>query len=119
MKRFITWLFALPIGIVAVALAVANRKPVLLALDPFRPENPAYAVSVPLFALVFAALILGVLLGGFTVWWRQGIHRRAARFGRREAERLEAEKTRLAAQVPTEAAVAAGLALPAPDRRAA
>lgn len=121
MKRLLTWALALPFGLVAVALAVANRRPVTLVLDPFRPEHPAFAVVVPLFVVIFAALILGVVLGGLTVWWRQGVHRRAARQGRRETRRLATERDRLTAQVAEKDTAIAALALPAPGgaRRAA
>jgi len=121
MKRLFAWVLALPIAVVAVTLAVANRKPVTLALDPFRPENPAFSVVVPLFVVILAALILGVLLGGVTMWWRQRFHRRAARIGRRETNRLAAEKDALAAKVAEKEIAIAALSLPAPggDRRAA
>ena len=123
LQRLLTWLFAVPFGAVVVALSVTNRKPVTVAFDPFRPEDPAYAVDVPLFALVLGALILGIVLGGVAVWLRQGVHRKAARLGRRETARLESERERLAADLAArnEATPAPGLALPAPGapRRAA
>ena len=114
MKRIVTWLFALPIGIVVVALSVANRHMVTVALDPFRPQDPALAVSLPLFLLPLAAMILGVVLGGVAVWFGQGKYRKAARVGRREAVKLEAERSVLAAKVAEKEGVVAGLALPAP-----
>lgn len=114
MKRFLTWLLALPIGIVVVALAVANRRVVTLSLDPFRPDDPALSITLPLFLLPLGALFLGVVLGGVTVWWRQGSWRKAARAGRREADKLEVERSRLAAEVAARDGVVAGLvALPA------
>lgn len=120
MMRLVSWLLALPIGIVVVAISVANRKPVTLALDPFKPDSPAYAVSMPLFLLVLGAVVVGVVLGGSAVWWRQRIHRRAARDHRREASRLEGERSKLAADLATRDGVVAGLAaLPAPGRRVA
>lgn len=120
MARVLTWLLAVPIGVVVVALAVANRRPVVLALDPFRPDAPAFSVAVPLFALIFAALLLGILLGGLTVWWRQGIHRRAARARRRENEQLRGTNERLAAELARHEEGGPALpGLPAPGRRAA
>ncbi|WP_333824941.1 LapA family protein [Pinisolibacter sp.] len=119
LSRLLTWLLAVPFGAVVVALSVTNRKPVTVALDPFRPEDPAFAVDVPLFALVLGAMVFGILLGGFTVWWHQRIHRRAARVGRREAARLADERDRLASDLAArnETAPAAGLALPAAGPR--
>lgn len=115
LSRIFTWIVAVPIGVVVVALSVANRKSVTLVLDPFRPEDPAFAVSLPLFALVLGTLVFGILLGGVTVWWRQRSHRRAARDNRREVTRLEGERDRLAADLAGRSeAPPIGLTLPAP-----
>ncbi|TBW41214.1 LapA family protein [Siculibacillus lacustris] len=121
MTRLLSWLVAVPLGVVVVALAVANRRPVTLSLDPFRPDSPAFSVAVPLFALIFAALLLGVILGGVTVWWRQGVHRRTARARGREIDRLQANAERLTADLAarTEAGGGALPVLPGPGRRAA
>lgn len=120
MARVLTWLLAVPVGVVVVALAVANRRSIVLSLDPFRPDSPAFSVAVPLFALIFAALLAGVLLGGLTVWWRQGVNRRIARARRREIERLEGENRRLLAELARHEEAAPALpGLPAGGRRAA
>ncbi len=122
-SRLLTLIVAVPVGAVVVALSVANRRPVTLALDPFRPDSPAYSVSVPLFALVLGALGLGILFGGSASWWRQRRHRRAASQGRREVARLSGERDRLAADLAARVgdATPSGPALPAPGapRRAA
>lgn len=119
MKRIVTWLVALPVGIVVVALAVANRRAVTVALDPFRPDDPALSVSLPLFLVALGALILGVLLGGGAVWFGQHKYRKAARAGRREAARLEAERAVLVAKVAERDGVVADLAaLPGPKKAA-
>ncbi|MEP9355008.1 lipopolysaccharide assembly protein LapA domain-containing protein [Xanthobacter sp. KR7-65] len=106
MSRFISILIGLPLSILLVALAVANRKSVTLSLDPFSPEAPALSVTLPLFALVFAAVIVGVIAGGLVTWARQGRYRREARAARRDLRR-EAE----ARPAPSTA-----LGLPAPRR---
>jgi len=49
-----------------VVLAVANRAPVTLVLDPFGAD-PAMVLTLPLYALVFAALAAGVVIGGLAV----------------------------------------------------
>ena len=116
MSRFLWWLVGIPVGIVLVALAVANRAPVRLSLDPFRPDAPALAVDVPLYLLFFAVLMVGVVIGGAAVWFGQGRHRRAERRLRAEAERLRVERE-TAAEREREARRAA-LSLPAPRRAA-
>jgi uncharacterized integral membrane protein len=84
LRKIITWVVILPPVIVLVAFAVANRQAVTVSFDPFSITAPAYAATLPLFALIFAVLILGVIAGGFAAWLGQGKWRRKAR-------RLDAE----------------------------
>jgi uncharacterized integral membrane protein len=92
---FLKALVLVPVAIVVILLAVANRGPVTLSLDPFAREMSALKVTVPIFVLIFAAVMAGVLIGGAAAWLAQGKNRRAARGQRREAERLRAETERL------------------------
>lgn len=113
MSRFFQIVVLIPVAVVLIALAVANRELVRIALDPFDPANTAYAISVPLFAVVFLALILGVVAGGVAVWLRQGRYRRAARHERAAAARWRSEAERGRAG----SAELARPGLPALDRR--
>lgn len=97
MTRFLWWIVSVPVGIVLVALAVANRRSVTIAFDPFSPEAPVYSLSMPLFALIFGALILGVFIGGASVWLSQSRHRKSERRWREEADRLRIERDRIEA----------------------
>lgn len=94
MGRFFAWLIGLPLAILLVLLSVANRTPVRLALDPFSGETPAYAIDVPLFAVIFVALAVGLIVGGTATWFGQGHWRRAARAGRYESSGSRAESER-------------------------
>lgn len=87
LQRIVSFLLGIPVCVAIVALAVANRKPVTLSLDPFAGDTPAYAITVPLFAIIFGALVAGILLGSFVTWMSQGRFRRAARDARRELKR--------------------------------
>lgn len=89
LNRFLTVAVFIPLAIVLVALAVANRAPVDFTLDPFNPGNPGLTATLPLFVYLFAALALGLVIGSVATWLRQGRYRKVAR--QREAERL-AEK---------------------------
>ncbi|WP_319530519.1 LapA family protein [uncultured Cohaesibacter sp.] len=93
-KRLLQLLILLPVGIVLVSLAVANRHDVKLALDPFSPEQPALDFSVPLYFIIFGALLVGILIGGFMAWVKQGRHRRTAREKRYEAQKWRNEADR-------------------------
>jgi uncharacterized integral membrane protein len=78
-RKIVTWIVIIPLAVAIVAFAVANRQAVTVSFDPFSAAAPAYAATLPLFAILFAVLILGVLIGGTAAWLRQGKWRRAAR----------------------------------------
>jgi uncharacterized integral membrane protein len=90
-RRLLAIVIFVPIAIVLVALAVANRQPVVLALDPFSPAEPAASVVLPFYLFLLVALILGVLIGGIASWLRQSRHRREERRFRAELARRERE----------------------------
>jgi len=79
MGRFLNIVIFIPLGIVLVALAVANRATVPFTIDPFNPGNPGLTVQLPFFVFLFAALALGLLIGSAVTWVRQGRYRRQAR----------------------------------------
>jgi hypothetical protein len=54
-----------------VVLAVANRAPVVLILNPVAGAGGP-TVTLPLYAIVFAALAVGVVLGGTAVALSRG-----------------------------------------------
>jgi hypothetical protein len=59
-----TYAIGIPAVLIAVVVAVANRRDVIFSLDPFSQATPALALRLPLFLLLFVVLGLGVLLGG-------------------------------------------------------
>jgi uncharacterized integral membrane protein len=95
MRQFLKGLILLPIAIVIVLLAVANRAPVRLSFDPFTRPEPMFSATLPLFAVIFGAVMLGVVIGGVASWLAQSKHRRLERRYRREARRLREERERL------------------------
>jgi len=112
MRAFLKALIAVPVAILVVLLAVANRTPVLLTFDPFTKEAPQFSVTLPLWVILFGAVTLGVIFGGVMSWLAQAKHRRAERRFKQEARRLRTEAERLRQQ-----AGPSGLtALPAPSR---
>ena len=93
MRKFFTALVLIPLGVVFVVFAVANRHLVTVSFDPFNSTDPSIAVTLPLFVVIVAAAILGVAAGGSATWFRQRHWRRAAR--QHEADALKA-RTQLA-----------------------
>jgi uncharacterized integral membrane protein len=113
MIHFLKALLLLPIAVAVVLLAVANRAPVQISFDPFTPESPELATSLPLFAVIFLAVMAGVVIGGTATWLAQGRHRRERRRYRREVQHLKTETDRLRAQASSGQASSGLPALPA------
>jgi hypothetical protein len=95
-RRVLSLIIGFPLGAVLVALAVSNRQPVTLVLDPFRPETPALSIDLPFYAYLIGALVVGVILGGMATWMGQSRWRQTARTQGRRAARWQAEADRLA-----------------------
>jgi uncharacterized integral membrane protein len=97
MRKFFTALVVIPLGLLFIVFAVANRHFVTVSFDPFNSTDPAIAVSMPLFAVIITVAILGVAAGGVATWFRQRRWRRAARQHEAEARRARAEAADLRA----------------------
>ena len=98
MARFLWVVVGLPLGVILIALGVANRQPITISLDPFRPELSDLSIHPPLFIAFFAVLALGVFIGGVAVWFTQHKYRRALHRARDEANRLRAERDQMVAE---------------------
>ena len=79
MRKFFSALVVVPLGLIFVVFAVANRHLVTVSFDPFNSSDPSIAVKLPLFVVIIAVAILGVIAGGVATWFRQRRWRRAAR----------------------------------------
>jgi hypothetical protein len=62
-----------------------------VSFDPFNPADPSLAASMPLFVLIIAVAMLGVVAGGCATWIGQRHWRRAARRHQAEAQTARAE----------------------------
>jgi uncharacterized integral membrane protein len=91
LRKIVAAVILIPLGLVIVAFAVANRQIVTVSLDPFSSEHPASSLTLPLFVLIIVLLIAGVVIGGVAAWLRQAKWRRVARRLGREVEVLRGE----------------------------
>ena len=64
MRKFFTALVVIPLGLIFIIFAVANRHFVTVSFDPFNSTTPTVAVTLPLFVVIIAVAILGVIAGG-------------------------------------------------------
>ena len=90
-RKLIAAIILVPLAVVIIAFAVANRQIATVSLDPFSAEHPAASLTLPLFALVIVLLVIGVLIGGIASWLRQSKWRRTARRLEREVADLRIE----------------------------
>ena len=95
MRKFIAAVILVPLTLVIVAFAVANRETIAISFDPFDSAQPAFALKMPLFILIFVLVGIGVLVGGIAAWLKQ--HKWRVRARRVEAEARDL-RTRIDAQ---------------------
>ena len=88
LRKLVAALILVPLAIIIIAFALANRQPVTVSFDPFNASEPAASATLPLFALMILLLIVGVLIGGAAAWLRQGRWRGSARRFERELRHL-------------------------------
>lgn len=110
-NRFMLIVVLVPLAVILIALAVANRELVAFTLDPFNPGNPTLTLTLPLFIFLFLALAIGMIVGSLATWVKQGRYRKLARQRGVEAENLRQAVSRVPS-VPQ--GPAQGSALPKP-----
>ena len=96
--RYIKYVFLGVLGLGLITVALANRGNVTLRVLP--DELAQFAgvdtqIELPLFLVIFAGIIAGLLIGFVWEWIREHRHRSEAAQARREAAKLGREVARL------------------------
>lgn len=89
--RYLRYGFLAIVGLCLLVVALANRSLVGIKLLP--EEMAAYMgqpfqYEMPLFIIIFASIMVGLLIGFVWEWFREHKHRAEARLQKREKERL-------------------------------
>jgi uncharacterized integral membrane protein len=102
MRKFFTGLVLMPLGLIFIVFAVANRHLVTVSFDPINSSDPSISIRLPLFVIIIAVAIAGVMAGGAATWFRQRHWRRAARQHEADARQARAQlaEQRAAAMAP-------------------
>lgn len=103
LKRLFNWIVGLPLVILAIAFAVANRQWITVSLDPLSHDAPRIFINMPQWVLLFIGIFLGLVVGWIAAWWNQGKHRRAVREVRVELFKAQSEHERLKKEVASRA----------------
>lgn len=94
MIRYLRILLLVLLGLGLLTVALANRAPVsvrLLPEDLAALTGLTWGMELPLFLVIFAGIIAGVLIGFVWEWFREHGHRATASQKSREVARLERE----------------------------
>jgi len=91
--RLVSWLLLPPAAILVIAIAIDNRDPVTLSFYPLPWE-----MQTPLYAVLFAGIVIGLAIGLVGGWWRARRWRSLARQQRQETVAIGRELARLKAQ---------------------
>ena len=94
-RKIVTALVLIPLTVAIISFAVANRRAVVVSLDPFDQADPALAFSLPLLRPDPSLVTSGVVVGGIAAWLRQRKWRWRARIAETQARELKAENDRL------------------------
>jgi uncharacterized integral membrane protein len=102
MRKFLTALVLIPLGLIFIVFAVANRHMVTVSFDPFNSRDPSVGATLPLFVVIIGVAIAGVIVGSAATWLRQGHWRRAARQHEADARqaRMHLADLRASAMMP-------------------
>jgi uncharacterized integral membrane protein len=82
------------LAIILVTIALANRGPVTFSLLPSELAaliGFSWAVTLPLYAVIFISIVAGILIGFVWEWLREHRFRSTAVKERRAREKLERE----------------------------
>jgi hypothetical protein len=88
-KRIFNWLIGLPIAVIGIGFAVANREWVNVSFDPINRAHPFAMVQMPLWVLFFCGIFVGIFAGWLVAWIGGGKYRKATRQAKIELIRTQ------------------------------
>jgi uncharacterized integral membrane protein len=96
--RYIRYAFLATLGVILISVALANRGFVTLNLLPPALSDLLgidYAISLPLFIVIFASIVAGLLIGFVWEWLREMKHRSGKARAERQLRETKREVRRL------------------------
>ena len=89
LKGIFNWIVGVPIAVVGISFAVANRQWVTISFDPINRVHPFATLDMPLWALFFCGVFAGVFAGWYVAWRGNAKYRCATREAKIELIRTQ------------------------------
>ena len=98
--KLVRWLLYLVVAAVALIIAAGNKQLVQLHLNPLDTSGASLLTLPPLrlSVVIMGAVLIGFVLGGVFMWFRQHQYRKNARVLRTEAKAARSEVQQLKEQ---------------------
>ncbi len=96
--RYLRYAFLGALGVALIAVCLANKDFVTLTLMPAALGDLVginYQVSVPLFLVILAAVVMGIMIGFAWEWLREHQHRAGKAQAEKELHKTKREVRRL------------------------
>ena len=106
MLRFLSLLIALPFFVAFISLMFVNRQIVTLNFNPMQVGDPSFSLETPLYIVAIAFMMVGVLLGAFIDWVKQGKYRKELRSTKKQYHKLSKQSEQLKEQITKQARIA-------------
>jgi hypothetical protein len=91
LRRVLNWAVWLPVTVLVVGFAVANRQWIEVSFDPFDTTDPFASIAMPQWALLFCGLFIGTIAGWTVCWFGQSKWRKSTRDALGELRRAHSE----------------------------
>ena len=99
MRKILSMLLMGILGLLLIVFLVANMQPVMISLDPFSTDDPAFALGpLPLWVALAISMFLGFFMGALGMWSSGKNVRRKASTQKKELKELKKQ----AASAPVE-----------------
>ncbi len=99
MKRVVKWALGMIAMVLLIVIALANRTPVALKVDPFASDG-SLEIYAPLYILLILAFLAGILIGGTSSWLKGGRRRKESRAYRRQEKQHAKQNQSKAVALP-------------------
>ncbi len=90
MRKLMSMLLMGLLGLLLIVFLVSNLQPVLISLDPFSQDDPAFAIGpMPLWVAMAITLFIGYFLGAMGMWMSGKSTRKKASAQKKEIKQMK------------------------------